>query len=53
MIVPADTLTRYPASVAFPTTAVQELSQPKTVTVTNGPVPMTPRTLRVVRRGSG
>jgi hypothetical protein len=36
MVVPADALTRSPAKLAFATTAIQELSQAQTVTVTNG-----------------
>jgi hypothetical protein len=40
-VVPADTLTGSPSTLTFAATATQELSQPQTVTVTNGLVPMT------------
>jgi centrosomal CEP192-like protein len=41
MVVPADTLTPSATTLAFGTTAQQELSQPQTVTVTNGMTQMT------------
>ena len=44
---PADTLNTSPATLAFATTAVQELSQAQTITVTNGLVAMTLGTLEV------
>jgi hypothetical protein len=47
LVLPADTLTRSPATLAFATTAVQELSQAQTETVTNGLVEMTLGTIQV------
>jgi hypothetical protein len=47
LVVPPDTLTRSPAALTFATTAMQELSQAQTVTVTNGLVAMTLGTIQV------